>query len=118
MQQGLPSVTANLEICRCNIRTNNRTARKRFKHLGGGLYRHKSGSFYAVFRSNGKVVWKKLQSTGRSAAREEIVGEIKKKDDLEPTAKRVMTLADLVNLHRQNPLGLAPSTLKIRNYIL
>ena len=118
MYQGVTSETEKFEIFRSNARSNKHTDHKRFKRLGGGLYRHKSGSFYAVFRSSGKVVWKKLDSTEREQARKEITDAIRESQQINPSVRRTLTLTELVELHRLNPLGLSPSTLKIRQYLL
>ncbi len=118
MFQGVLEVPEILVSSRSNTRSNTSGPKKRFACLGGGLYRHRSGSYYAVFRSGGRLVWKRLKAVERGAARTEMAEALNGAVASLPTSNRRLTLSELVELHRQNPLGLAPSTLKIRQYLL
>ncbi len=88
---------------------------QRFKALGGGLYRYQSGSLYFASRSDGKLHWTRLKSSTCSTARKEISERLHKG---ESKTKTHLTLTQLLDLHRQNPMGLSPSTLKVRHYLL
>jgi hypothetical protein len=118
MFQGVRLVPEVSVFPRSNTRSNKSRPKKRFTCLGGGLYRHRSGSYYAVFRNSGKLVWRRLTAVERGAARTEMAEALNGAAAALPTSNRRLTLSELVELHRQNPLGLAPSTLKIRQYLL
>jgi len=60
------------------------------------LYRYSSNKiYYAVFRSDGKLIWKSLQTDDRELANRKLKAELEKHGKTNPAA-RGMTLAPLL----------------------
>jgi len=72
MPEGVTGVPADSFSSRSNARSNKSGPKKRFACLGGALYRHRWGSYNAVFRHGGKLVWKRLKVIERGKARQEM----------------------------------------------
>src|SRR5437764_1322601 len=85
--------------------TNGQThARKgEFHKVGENLYRYSSNDrYYAVFRVNGKLIWKSLKTSDRELAKRKLKEEQEKQGRVDPEATK-LTLSGLeaVSGHRE-----------------
>jgi len=99
--------------------TKKRGGGKRFQRVTKGLYRFKrTGTLYAVFKVDGRTRWKCLETDDPILARERMAEEIKTASRVDWRQAATVTVRQLVKMYKQNPMGLAISTLKIRNQLL
>ena len=73
----------------------------RFRKVGESLYRYSSNkTYYAVFRSHGKLIWKSLQTDDRELANRKLKEELEKHRKTD-AALRGMTIADLLDAYER-----------------
>jgi len=93
--------------------------RKRFQRVGHGLFRFKkTGTIYAVFKVNGRTRWKSLATDDVAQARCLLAAEKVSVAKVDWRQARSLTVQQLIEAYRQNPMGLAASTLEIRDRLL
>ncbi|MGB7749104.1 MAG: hypothetical protein WBN75_17640 [Verrucomicrobiia bacterium] len=91
----------------------------RFQRVGHGLFRFKrTGTLYAVLKVNGRTRWKSLATDDVAYAKRLLAEEKVSVSRVDWRQARCFTLLQLIEAYRQNPMGLAASTLKIRNGLL
>src|SRR5437867_2493228 len=99
--------------------TKKRRRGKRFQRVAKGLYRFKrTGIFYAVFKVDGRTRWKCLSTDDLQQARRQLAEQIKNASSIDWRQAATVTVRQLINTYRQNPMGLAVSTLNIRKQLL
>ncbi len=99
--------------------TPKRKAGRRFQRVSKGLYRFKrTGILYAVFKVDGRTRWKCLSTDDPQQARRQLAEEIKNASAIDWRRAATVTVRQLLNTYRQNPMGLATSTLNIRKQLL
>ena len=84
--------------------TNGQThARKgEFHKVGENLYRYSSNDrYYAVFRVNGKLIWKSLKTSDRELAKRKLKEEQEKQGRVDPEATK-LTLSELLDLYEKS----------------
>ena len=95
------------------------TSNKRFQRVGYGLVRFKkTGMLYGVFKSAGRTRWKSLGTDDLIFARQLLSEEIKRAVKVDWKQAGVVTVSQLIERYENNPMNLAPSTLKIRKHLL
>jgi hypothetical protein len=100
-------------------RSKNPKKTKRFQRIGHGLFRFKrTGTIYSVFKVNGRTRWKSLATDDVVHARRLLAEEMISTSRVDWRQARCFTIRQLTEAYRQNPMGLAASTLKIRNGLL
>ncbi|MBP9902604.1 MAG: hypothetical protein KBH45_14180, partial [Verrucomicrobia bacterium] len=100
-------------------RTRKRGRKKRFQRVANGLYRFKrTGTIYAVFKSNGRTRWKSLATDQIARARQLLAEEIKNASCIDWRQAGMLTVRKLIEMYEQNPMGLTNSTLAIRKHLL
>jgi integrase len=83
------------------------------------LFRFKrTGTLYAVIKVNGRTRWKSLATDDVAYAKRLLAEEKVSVSRVDWRQARCFTLLQLIEAYRQNPMGLAASTLKIRNGLL
>jgi integrase len=93
--------------------------RGRFKRIGNGLFRFKNtGVLYGVFKRSGRTHWKSLGTSDAVLARHLLAKEKADASKVDWHKAGEMTLARLIAIHQQNPMGLAATTFKIRTQLL
>jgi len=93
--------------------------KKRFQRVSNGLFRLISnGILYAVFKVNGRTRWKSLATDDVAHARRLLAEEKVSVSRVDWRQARCFTLLQLIEAYRQNPMGLAASTLVMRNNLL
>src|SRR5438128_11024848 len=76
----------------------------RFRQLGENLYRYSSNDiYYAVFRVNGKLIWKSLETADRELAKRKLKEELAKHGRVNG-ALQSMTLEELLTSY-ENQIG-------------
>src|SRR5438128_3069916 len=67
-----------------------------FRKVGENLYRYSSNEiYYAVFRVNGKLIWKSLETEDRELAKRKLKEELEKHGRVNAALRR-MTLHELI----------------------
>ena len=74
--------------------------------------------FYSILRQAGRIRYKSLSTTDIGLARHLLAKEIKDASVIDWRKADSTTIRHLVEIHLQNPMGLAESTLKIRKHLL
>jgi integrase len=93
--------------------------KKRFQRVANGLYRFKrTGTYYSVFKVGGKTRWKSLATDDLANARQLLSEEIKNASRIDWRQAKTVTLRKLIEMYKSNPMGLATSTMEIRNQLL
>jgi len=99
--------------------TKKRRRGKRFQRVAKGLYRFKrTGTLYAVFKVDGRTRWKCLSTEDLQQARRQLAQQIKNASSVDWRQAATVTVRHLTETYRQNPMGLAVSTLNIRKQLL
>jgi len=81
--------------------TNKHKPKKRFQRVANGLYRFKAtGTFYAVFKINGKTRWKSLGTNDLAHARQLLAEEIKNSSKIDWQQAGMLTLEKLIQMYR------------------
>jgi hypothetical protein len=100
-------------------RVKNRGSKKRFQRVANGIYRFKrTGILYAVFKADGRTRWKCLSTDDITLARQLLAEQIKNSSQIDWRQAGTLTVQKLIEMYRQNPMGLATSTLEIRKQLL
>lgn len=89
-----------------------------FVKVGENLYRYSSNrKYYAVFRSNGKLIWRSLKTTDRDLAKRRLATEKDKQAAIDPDAAK-MSLEHLLKLYEQSIQQYDKKTVQTRSSIL
>jgi hypothetical protein len=79
------------------------------------LFRFKrTGAIYGAFKVDVRTRWKCLGTEDIAVGRQRLAEEIKKSSRIDWRQAATVTVSQLVERYEQNPMGLAPNTLKIR----
>lgn len=89
-----------------------------FVKVGENLYRYSSNrKYYGVFRNNGKLIWRSLQTTDRDLAKRRLTAEKEKQASINPDAAK-MSLEHLLKLYEQSIQQYDKKTVQTRSSIL
>jgi len=89
-----------------------------FRKVGENLYRYSSsGTYYAVFRANGKLIWKSLKTADRELAKRKLKEEQDKSGRIDPVAEK-KTVAELLQDYEKSLQQYDEKTVKTRKWIL
>ena len=89
-----------------------------FRKVGENLYRYStSGTYYAVFRVQGKLIWKSLKTDDRELANRKLKDEKEKKGRIDADAAK-MTLSTLLDLYEKRLQQYDAKTIETRAWIL
>src|SRR5438094_7729241 len=73
-----------------------------FRKVGENLYRYSSNDrYYAVFRVNGKLIWKSLKTSDRELAKRKLKEEQEKQGKVDPEATK-LTMSELLDLYEKS----------------
>jgi hypothetical protein len=87
--------------------------------IGNGLFRFKkTGGIYGAFKVDGRTRWKCLETEDMAVGRQRLAEEIKKSSRIDWRQAASVTVSQLVERYELNPMGLTPSTMKIRIILL
>jgi hypothetical protein len=89
-----------------------------FVKVGENLYRYTaSKTYYAVFRTHGKLRWKSLETADREIASRKLRDQLGKRTQVQPSQTQ-MTLLELVDLYEQSLEQYDLLTRKNRKYLV